>query len=510
MEAALTNRDELNVYKRTLFSDIRIRVGERYVEYLYGVNLHPGQGQVHFEDWRYSVLDWGRRTGKTICAAAEAVAELGLSDRRIWIVAPNYELTQRVFDYVYRWVVVEGLFGKDAVVKASNTRDRRYIEMAWGSFIQGKSAEAPDSLVGEQLDLIVFDECARVPEMVWLECLEPTTIDRKGRAMFISTPRGKNWFYEYFLRGFDNDTIAKGWIASNFKTYENPFTDRQWLESKRSETPDIVWRREYEGSFEDFGGLIYPEFLAKDMADGGHLFDPRKVKLTDLTNYRGIDIGFRLPTACVWGKVNTRNDVWIYREYEEANTIHEDHAQAITGLSSESVYQTYISPDAARRFGTQTTANERANSPLQVYRDNGIYARKAVDDLMPGIGTVARYLRASLEDNSDHARLYISMDCPKLIRSLEMYQFADVNSRNDLDQPDRPRKKDDHLPDALRYLLTARPRFLRDWRDVRVAQYEDEVERYGYQEAAFRRDSVKVKGNMRARKPGRPRILGMK
>jgi hypothetical protein len=508
LEAPVTDRDKLNVYKRTLFSEIRIRVGEKYVEYLYGVNLHPGQGQVHFEDWRYSVLDWGRRTGKTICAAAEAVAELGLEDRRIWIVAPNYELTQRVFDYIYRWVVVEGLFGKDAVVKASNTRDRRYIEMAWGSFIQGKSAEAPDSLVGEQLDLIVFDECARVPEMIWLECLEPTTIDRQGRAMFISTPRGKNWFYEYFLRGFDNDTIAKGWIASNFKTYENPFTDRAWLESKRSETPDIVWRREYEGSFEDFGGLIYPEFRAKDIEDGGHLFDPRRVHLPpELTTYRGIDIGFRLPTACLWGKVDDTNTVWIYREYEEANTIHEDHAQSIKAASAESVYQTYISPDAARRFGNQSTADERAGSPLQVYRDNGIFARKAMDDVMPGIGIVARYLRASLEDNPEHPRLFISQDCPKLIKALETYQFVDVNSRNDLDQPDKPRKKDDHLPDALRYMLTARPRFLREWRGTEQAVYEDETARYGYQNSAFNREPAGA--TMSRRKPGRPKILGM-
>jgi len=506
--AALDQRDKLNVYKRTLFSDIRVRVGARYVEYLYGVDLHPGQGQVHFEDWRYAVLDWGRRTGKTICAAGEATAELGLPDRRIWIVAPNYELTQRVFDYVYRWVVTEGIFGKDAVVKASNTRDRRYIEMAWGSFIQGKSAEAPDSLVGEQLDLIVFDECARVPEMIWLECLEPTTIDRRGRAMFISTPRGKNWFYEYFLRGFDNETTTKGWIASNFKTYENPFCDRQWLESKRAQTPDIIWRREYEGSFEDFGGLVYQDFRAKNMDEGGHLFSPHEMQFsTDYTDYRGIDIGFRLPTACVWGKVDDCNNVWIYREYEEANTIHEDHAQAIVALTSENIYQTYISPDAARRFGNQVTADERATSPLQVYRDNGIFARKAVDDVMPGIGVVSRYLRATLEDNAEHPRLYISMDCPKLIRSLEMYQFANVNSREELDQPDKPRKKDDHLPDALRYLLTARPRYLRDWRDTSVARYDDDIKRYGYQEAAFSRNPVSKKGNVR--KPGRPRILGM-
>jgi len=378
-----------------------VRVGERTITYLDGVIEHPGQTAVHFSEWRYAVLDWGRRTGKTICAAAEGVSELGLPDRRIWIVAPNYELTDRVFEYVYKWVVVDQCFGPNTVKKASKTASNRYIEMVWGSFIRGKSAEAPDSLVGEQLDLIIIDEAARIAEMIWLENLEPTTIDRQGRVLFISTPRGKNWFYDYYLRGFEPETQAKGWYASRFKTSENPFTDKAYLESKRAEIPELVWRREYDASFEDWGGLVYPEFSGKLIADGGHLFDPKITAVPDdATIYRGIDIGFRLPTACLWGRVNKKGDVWIFREYEEANVNHEDHAENINARSPEDVYQTYISPDAARRFGTGDSLDR--NSPLALYRTHGIFARQAEDDINPGISVVARYLRAALEKKTKH------------------------------------------------------------------------------------------------------------
>ena len=469
---------ELNFYKMMLFERLKVRIGESFIPYTVGLADHPGQKKVHFESWRYGVLDWGRRTGKTIAAAAECVAELGLPDRRIWIVAPNYELTDKVFEYVYRWVVLEECFGPDSVEKASRTRDNRYIQMKWGSFVKGKSGESPDSMLGDQLDLIIFDECARCGEMIWLEALEPTTIDRKGRVLFISTPRGKNWFYDYYLRGQDETLSTHGWMSSQFATKDNPFVDREWLDSKKDQTPELVWRREYEASFEDFGGRVYPEFKAKLIHNGGHLFDPDETALhIDWPVYRGIDIGFRLPTACVWARVDEDNSIWIFKEYQQDGTIHEDHAENIKALTGEGVYQTYISPDASRRFGTGQAVD--ANSPLRVYQQHGVFARPAVDDFRIGTSLLARYIRASIEDHPDHPCIYISTSCPLTIRSLEEYQYLEVKSRSELDQPEKPRKKNDHLPDALRYLVAANPRYLRSWRRVSNPTFDSDVSRYG-------------------------------
>jgi hypothetical protein len=510
------DRAQLNVYKKVLFSQLPIVVRDQYLTYLDGVmgdetypedrKAHVGQISVHFKDWRYHVLDWGRRTGKTICAAAEVVAEMGLPDRRIWIVAPNYELTDRVFEYVYKWIVIDKVLGEDSVEKASAVQNNRFIKMKWGSFVRGKSAESPDSLVGDQLDLIIFDECARCNEMIWTENLEPTTIDRKGRVLFISTPRGKNWFYDYFMRAFNDETADKGWLASTFKTSDNPFIDKAWLMSKKAETPEIVWRREYEASFEDFGGLVYPEFRARLKKDGGHLFDPKVDRLSsDWPVYCGIDIGFRLPTACVWGKVDPKGNLWIFREYEEAGLVHEDHAQNIKALSAEPVYQTYISPDASRRSGMQRDDI----TPIRIYRKNGIYTRPADDQVNPGLSLVARYLRASLEASPSHPQIFISVGCPKTIRAIENYQFLDVHNRQDLDQPDKPRKKDDHIPDALRYLITARPRFLTDWKSTDVSVREKFVERYGYQNSSFRAKKKGRSVKTRNVPTGRPKIIGV-
>jgi len=203
--------------------------------------------------------------------------------------------------------------------------------------------------------------------------------------------------------------------------------------------------------------------------------------------------------TCVWGRVSRQGDVYIFREYEEANLNHDDHVQNINALSPEPVYQTYISPDAARKFGTSMADR---NSPLAIYRAGGIYARQADDNINPGLSVVARYLRATLEKNPDHPRLFISIACPKLIKSLEDYQFLEVNNRTELDQPDKPRKKDDHLPDALRYLLTARPRYLPP--HTNLGFDADIIAAYGDENAAYLRRGKRPP----ERQTGRPKIHG--
>lgn len=481
---------QLAAFKAGVFSRIRVRRGK---EGLVPYTPHYGQMLMHFptieweyedpltgkiirhkpeDEWFYWVNPSGRRSGKTISAAAEVTYELGLPNTQTWIVAPNYELTDRVFEYVYDWVVRQQIYGKGSVVKASKTKDQRYIEMAWGSFAKGKSADSPDSLVGEQLDLLVLDEAARIAEKIWIENLEPTLIDRKGRAIFPSTPRGVNWFAKLYDRGQHPDTKRLGWRSHRVRTVDNPFIDAEWVKQKRYVTPDDVWKQEYEGDFTSMAGLIWPDFEARMYPDG-HLFDPKELPMDrTFSYYRAIDVGSIHPTACVWAAVDKDNNVFIYREYEEQNVVHELHAEAIAGLTAEDIAVTYISPDAARRSLLKSSPEDRLCA-LDIYRRAGVYARKASDNVSAGISEVARYLRATLEDRSEHPRLLISKDCVRLIDAIRSYSRAEVYSSREIDPPDRPRKFNDHLPDALRYLLAATPR----WRSFWTEEYEEEPAR---------------------------------
>lgn len=478
--------EQLEKYKAGIFSRLRVKRGkEGYVPY----TPHFGQMLIHFPTsawpyddpvtkktythypeapWTYFVAPWGRRSGKTIGAAAEVVAELGLPSTQTWIVAPNYELTDRVFDYVYDWVVRQKVFGDGAVKKASRTKDNRYIEMVWGSWVKGKSADSPDSLVGEQLDLVIMDEAARIAEKIWTENLEPTTIDRKGRVIFISTPQGMNWFAKYYNRGKHPDKQRLGWRSVNFKTTHNPFIDSSWLEQKRYVTADDVWGQEYEGDFTVKAGLIFPDFKPRMYPDG-HLYNPSDMEMDNhLTYYRGIDVGAVHPTACVWAAVNKDNDVYIFREYEESDVVHETHAEAIAALTAEDIAVSYISPDAARRSLLRNSSPEDRLCALDIYRRSGVYARKASDNWAAGVATVARYMRATMEDRAQHPKILISKECPKLIEALQTYSRAELSTSREIDAPDKPRKFNDHLPDALRYLLALKPSWRAFWMEEEV------------------------------------------
>jgi hypothetical protein len=461
--------EQLRARKIYLLSKIRVDRGK---EGLVPYTPHAAQIKVHFPEtaWQAAVLPWGARSGKSVSGGAEIVWESSLPRTRSWVVAPTYTLTEKVFDYVYHWIVQQrvlddpNLLGRGSVVRASRTKDQRRIELSNGSWIEGKSADSPNSLAGEQLDLIVFDECARCDERIFLEYLEPRLLDRHGRIIFISTPRGYNWFRKYYYRGQDPEMTE--WFSLNMKTADNPFIDSAEVEKKRATTPEAIFRQEYEGDFTTQAGLVWPEFR-DSLFPTGHIYDPKDLELDEssFSYFRGVDIGSRLPTACLWGAVNRDNDTYIYREYEEASPIHETHAEAIAGLTAEKIVTTYISPDAGRKSGIRTAGQEIA--PVDIYRRAGIYTRPASNNVSAGIATVARYLRATLEDNPEHPRIFISKECPKLRESLMSYTFHEQRASGEfpLDPPDKPRKYKDHLPDAFRYLLALQPRFRSLWQE---------------------------------------------
>lgn len=435
------------------------------VPYSLGLEQHVGQKDIHFSPWKFYVAMWGRRTGKTISAAAEAFTELCKRGGRTWIVAPNYELTDRVFEYLYKWVVhdklLDEIMGPGSVIKASKTKDLRLIETAWGSFVRGKSAEAPDSLIGDQLDLVIYDECARCPEKIFTELLQPTLTDRDGRVLFISTPRGKNWFYQYFQRRLDGGMKKNGWFGKQMSTVQNPFISEEEVEKRRAETPPDIFRREYEASPEQFTGMIYPMYKDSYVENGGHLYDPTKLTLPEGTDYIGIDIGWRHPTAAVWGRVDREGNLWIHREYlGEPGTAHIDHAKNIATLCSDvDLYNAWISPDAKRKHPVSKRA-EDSTSPLDVYRGAGIYVRPALDDVDIGVEAVRAYLLSTPLASSEHPSIFISEHCTGLRQAIPEYVFDDNATRKERDLPEKPRKYKDDLVDAFRYLIATRPRYV--------------------------------------------------
>ncbi|MCB9492246.1 MAG: hypothetical protein H6674_09310 [Dehalococcoidia bacterium] len=237
---ATTPKRSLNL--RALFEDL-------------GYEPHPGQWQVHRSTASRRILACGVRWGKTKCAAMEGLAAaLQPAGRSVgWVVAPTYDLADRVFREM-QVVVFEKL--KHRVV-AMKEQERRIVlrNMAGGlSEIRGKTADNPVSLLGEGLDWVIVDEAARLKPAIWDSHLTQRLVDKNGWALLISTPKGKGYFYDLFRRGQGRDSDFESW---NLPSWTNPHLDREVIEAERGRLAERVFAQEYGARFVEGSGAVF-------------------------------------------------------------------------------------------------------------------------------------------------------------------------------------------------------------------------------------------------------------
>lgn len=227
--------------------------------------LDPAQlkKKIHFEpsEWqskvlkesqkkRFVVLCCGRRSGKSMLASYLALKESLLNNRTIWIVAPSYDLSKKVFDMILKWIT--NYFPPNSFKINFSTLT---LDCPFGSKIVCKSSENLTSLLGESVNLVILDEVSRIPEVAWNSYIRPCLTDTKGRAVFISTPFGKeNHFFNLFSRGQSGD---ENWISFVFPSEANPHLSKEDLLEAKAHLPERIWKQEYEAQFTDSSYAVF-------------------------------------------------------------------------------------------------------------------------------------------------------------------------------------------------------------------------------------------------------------
>lgn len=218
--------------------------------------LHIGQRRVAEDTSRFRVLACGRRWGKTRLGSALCV-QTALNGGRAWWVAPSYPVA------TVGWRLIRRLAGQ--IPGAELRQVDRMAILPGGGEIQVRSADNPDSLRGEGLDFAVLDECAFMREEAWLEALRPALSDRQGRAMFISTPKGHNWFWRLWQRCQDDQQHE--WRGWQLPTSDNPYIVDAEIEAARASLPERVYRQEYLAEFIDDAGGVFRGVAAVSTLD---------------------------------------------------------------------------------------------------------------------------------------------------------------------------------------------------------------------------------------------------
>jgi hypothetical protein len=213
--------------------------------------LHPAQAEVAKAlqgDVRFGVLAAGRRFGKTHGGVLLCLQD-AINGGRAWWTAPDYK--RAVPGWRLAWRLARQIPGVERY-KAD-----RLIEFPGGGELWVKSCDDPDGLRGEGLTLVVNDEFAFTKEETW-DVLRPALSDKRGKALFISTPSGRNHFHRLFARGSDPEFPA--WRSWQFPTSANPHIDPDEIEQARREMPERVYQQEYLAMFIDDAGIVFRGF----------------------------------------------------------------------------------------------------------------------------------------------------------------------------------------------------------------------------------------------------------
>lgn len=212
------------------------------------IQLLPAQRVVMEHPARFKVLCCGRRWGKSRAAAyIIIISALSKPDQTFFLVSPTYPQTKII------WRMLKKYMPREAIKRIME--GELYIELKNGSLIFAKSGDNPASLRGEGLDGCVIDEAAFVKPDVWNEAIRPALSDKGGWCLLIGTPFGRNWFYEVFLRGMDdNQTEYKSF---HYPSFANPLLAKSEIDEMARSMPDLKFRQEILAEFVDTGGLVF-------------------------------------------------------------------------------------------------------------------------------------------------------------------------------------------------------------------------------------------------------------
>lgn len=423
---------------------------------------HPGQRRFHASQARFKVMDCGRRWGKSTSGPHDKVPLMLMKKPVLgWIVAPTYDLGEKEFRVFWK-ILVDTLqvpLDRSKTFNSLRTKDFR-ITTAWGSSIEVRSAEHPESLVGEGLDFVIMAEAAKLKLSHWEKFIRPTLSDKRGSAVFVSTPEGFNWFYDLYMRGQSSE--HEDWWSYKSPTWENIIVfpegrqDPEMIEVERTLAPE-VFAQEYGAEFTSFAGRIYSEF-----DEGFHVkeFDFQPDWETELS----IDFGMRNPFCCLTIQTDPEENIYIWDEYYERNLTTPEHGRRLKEIIKWRVdggFHDPAGPEPAQALMNVFHETHDYNNPYL----NSVMLRPAPNDWQAGVERVKEWLKLRpLTDSLGYdtpvmvPKLFVHPRCRNTIREFNTYRVKEQTEKmyEQKDPKEEPRKKDDHAMDALRYFVAGK------------------------------------------------------
>ena len=361
----------------------------------------------HQRDQRWSCLVVHRRGGKTVACVNDLGARAiytPKSDARYAYLAPFYRQAKDG-----AWVYLKTYL--KPVIKRIRESELR-VELMNGSWITLYGADNPDALRGIYLDGVVLDEFGDCRPSLWGQVILPTLVDRKGWAVFIGTPKGKNHFYHIYRRSQSEE----GWYNLTLKSSDSGLIDKVELDEMKAQMTEDEYEQEMECSFDAaVRGTYYTDLL--NVIDSRGQVDVKDLYDKNLPVNIATDLGYTDSTA-IWFWQN-RPDGAALIDYEE------HHGQALPFYfnllrNKGYLYKELWLPHDARAKSLQTGRSTVEQFIEEFKNDRDISIRISPKlDIQDGVNAVRKII----------PKCWFDVNCYEGVEALRAYrrQYDEVN-----------------------------------------------------------------------------------
>lgn len=351
------------------------------------------------------------------------------------------------------------------------------VELVNGSSILFRSYQDwnPEKLLSLNLGWVWLEEASEATENIWNALCGRLRRKTGPRQAWGSTnPNGHDWIWRR------SHPDAGQCLAERFEvnTLDNPHLPPDFLE-RMARMPKEWQKRYVYGSCDTAAGQIWDEW-----SSALHTYDPAEVRVPpEWRQLVSLDHGRRNPTCVLWARVDRDGNVWVEDEYYEPGIV-QNHAAVMLAKRPETAKLVIKADPSVFVKGHDDV------SIADVYFKAGISMRAAVNKVSSGLDRVSEYLKPQvgvefphehpLRGQSPAPSVFVSRKCANLISEIPDYRWRDLSPsvERNRDEPEEPRKKNDHACDAFRYLLADLPRPTRVIDTARVlAREEDRPER---------------------------------
>lgn len=218
------------------------------IEIPYNFKPMPHQLEYLQSDKRFKIMVFHRRAGKSAVALNGQILKLQQVPGLYYYFLPTYRQAKSV--------VWDSLIRKHVPMELVNKMNDSELTIYWknGSIQKFAGCEDIDKHRGIDPIDVVFDEYSLIEQKMWTAIVQPIVRRNGGSVSFLFTPNGRNHAWKLMNMALDR---KESWFVSVKTVNDTNIFTKEELESAKRETPEALYKQEYECNFNDNAGAFF-------------------------------------------------------------------------------------------------------------------------------------------------------------------------------------------------------------------------------------------------------------